>query len=66
MSFKKCQEVSKNAKIAFFGTKNAKLATMLLPFPVALLAFAPRPTGEQTRTNICTEIELPKHFREWQ
>ena len=25
---KKCHEVSKNAKFAFFGTKNAKLATM--------------------------------------
>ncbi len=29
LSSKKCHEVSKNAKFAFFGTKNAKLATML-------------------------------------
>ena len=28
VSSKKCQEVSKNAKFAFFGTKNARLATM--------------------------------------
>ncbi len=29
VSSKKCHEVSKNAKFAVFGTKNAKLATML-------------------------------------
>ncbi len=28
LSSKKCHEVSKNAKFAFFGTKNARLATM--------------------------------------
>ncbi len=29
LSSKRCHEVSKNATFAFFGTKNAKLATML-------------------------------------
>ncbi len=35
---KKCHEVSKNAKFAFFGTKNAKLATMLLAGSAFLVA----------------------------
>ncbi len=38
VSSKKCQEVSKNAKFAFFGTKNARLATMTSLGPGAGLA----------------------------